>query len=136
MRATVFLLLAAIPSAGFAQSADRAAIIARIGEADANRDGMITKDELIGRRTNNFERFDRHADGVLSDQDMPSFMRSTAIGSQFKTMKEQFDSNRDRKVSRDEFVNGPTLRFDVADADHDNVVTKKELDAASKGGRQ
>ncbi len=136
MRATVLLLLAAIPSAGFAQSADRAAIIGRIGEADANHDGMVTKRELFAWRTANFTQFDRNADGVLTDDDIPLFVRSPSIGSHFKTMKAQFDRNRDSKVTRDEFVNVPTLLFDLSDADRDNVLTKTEINAAAKGAKQ
>jgi hypothetical protein len=136
MHAIVLLLLAAIPNAGLAERTDRAEIIARIGEADANHDGMATKGELIARRTANFTRFDRNADGALRNDDVPSFVRSTSIGSQFKTIKAQFDRNRNSKVTREEFVNGPTLLFDLADADRDNVLTKTEINAAAKGARQ
>jgi hypothetical protein len=136
MRATVFLILAAIPSVGLAQSPDRAAITARMSEADANGDGMVTKGELIAWRANNFTRFDRNADGAVSDADIPSFVRRTAIGSQFNALKAQFDHNRDSKVTREEFVNGPTLMFDLADADHDNMLTKNEIDTAAKGAKQ
>jgi Ca2+-binding EF-hand superfamily protein len=45
-------------------------------------------------------------------------------------MTVQFDANRDGKVSRDEFVGGPTLVFDRADANHDGVLTTGEIDAA------
>lgn len=136
MRATVLLLLIAIPGAGLAQSADRAAIIARMGEADADRNGMVTKAELITWRTANFARFDRNADSVLADADIPAFFQRTAIASQFKTLRAQFDQNRDNKVTRDEFVNGPTLMFDLADTNHDNVLTREEIDAAAKGAPQ
>lgn len=137
MRAIVLLLLpAAFPDAGLAQSADRAAIIVRMGEADTNRDGRITKGELTAWRAANFTRFDRNADGALSDADIPSLARGAAIGSQFNVLRAQFDNNRDSKVTRDEFANGPTLMFDLADADHDNVLTKREIDAAAKGAMQ
>ena len=107
-------------------------MIAGMGEADANRDGMVMKGELIAWRTANFARFDRNADSALSDEDIPSLLRGTTIRSEFKTMNAQFDRNLDNKVTRDEFVNGPTLMFDLADADHDNVLTKTEIDAAFK----
>jgi Ca2+-binding EF-hand superfamily protein len=136
MRTTVLLFFAAIPDAGLAQTADRAAIIARMGEADTNRDGMVTKGELTTWRAANFMRFDRNADGAISDADIPSFARGTAIGSQFNVLKALFDNNRDRKVTRDEFVNGPTLLFDLADADHDNILTRNEMDATAKGSAQ
>jgi hypothetical protein len=133
MRATVLLLLAAILNAGLAQNANRSAIITRIGETDVNRNVMVTKDELIVWRSANFKRFNRNADSPLSDNDMPVFVQGTTIGSQFKTMKSQFDHDRDNKATRDQFVNRPTLMFDLADADHDSVLTKKEINVADKG---
>ncbi len=131
--ALLVLLLVSLPVAAFAQSADRAAIIARMIEADANRDGNVSKAELVAWRTANFARFDRNRDGVLSDADIPSIVRGTSIGAQFDTLKVQFDVDRNGNVTRDEFVNGPTVMFDYADVNHDNILTKAEIAAASKG---
>jgi Ca2+-binding EF-hand superfamily protein len=47
-----------------------------------------------------------------------------------KELLAQFDANQDGRVSRDEFVNGPTRGFDLADANHDGVVTQEELRGA------
>lgn len=131
--APFLLLLIALPTVAFAQSADRAAIIARMSQADANRDGNVTKGELIAWRTSNFARFDRNRDGVLSDSDIPAFVRGTSIGAQFDALKTQFDVNRDDRVTRDEFVSGPTVMFDYADANRDNILTRAEIDIAAKG---
>lgn len=131
--ASLLLLLIAIPTVASAQSADRAAIIARRSQADSNRDGNVTKDELIAWRTSNFARFDRNRDGVLSDSDIPAFVRGTSIGAQFDALKTQFDVNRDGKVTRDEFVSGPTAMFDYADTDGDDILTRAEIDIAAKG---
>lgn len=131
--APFLLLLIALPTVAFAQSADRAAIIARMSQADANRDGNVTKGELIAWRTANFARFDRNRDGVLSDSDIPSFVRGTSIGGQFDALKTQFDVNRDGKVTRDDFVSGPTVMFDYADTNRDDILTRAEIDIAAKG---
>ena len=125
------LLIAA--SAAAAQGGD-GALLDRMLVADTNKDGVITRPELIASRTSNFARFDRNGDGVLTDSDIPFFLRGSAIGQQFTAMKSQFDANRDGKVSRDEFVGGPTPVFDRADANHDNRLTRAEIDAAKTAG--
>lgn len=138
MRNPMRLVLAAalLPGTLAAQPiTDRAAIIERMGEADLNRDGVVTRAELITWRTANFTRFDRNQDGVLSDADIPGFVRMTPMAGQFEMLKAQFDVNRDGKVTRDEFVNRPTTLFDLADANHDNQLTKAEIDAAMQAQR-
>jgi EF-hand domain pair/EF hand len=128
------VMLIAAPAAA-AQGSD-GALLDRMLAADTNKDGVITRPELIASRTGNFARFDRNGDGVLTDSDVPFFLRGSAIGQQFTTMKADFDANRDGKVSRDEFVNGPTPVFDRADADRDNRLTRAEIDAAkTQAGR-
>lgn len=130
------VVLAALAMPAFAQPpADRAAMLERMMEADANHDGQVTRAELIAWRAANFTRFDRNGDGVLSDADMPRFARMTALGDQFDAMKAQFDVNHDGRVTRDEFVNGPTILFDFADANKDAVLTKAEVQAAAQRQR-
>jgi Ca2+-binding EF-hand superfamily protein len=119
--------LAAVSTSAFAQSTGSPAdLVARMDQADTNNDGIVTRPELIDWRKANFARFDRNRDGVLSDADIPAFGRGTAIAAPFDTMKSQFDANRDGRVTRDEFVNAPTLLFDAADANHDNQLTPTE----------
>ncbi len=122
--------LAVLPNPASAQGTGSPAdLVARMDQADVNHDGIVTRLELIEWRKANFARFDRNRDGVLSDADIPAFVRGTAIAAPFETMKSQFDSNRDGRVTRDEFVNAPTLLFDAADTNHDNQLTRAERDA-------
>lgn len=116
-------------------AADRAAIIERLSQADADGDGAITRAELIASRAANFARLERNGDGVLSDADIPVFLQATSAGAQFNLLKTQFDANRDGKITRDELVKGPTVFFDLADANHNNVVTDAELKAAAAAVR-
>jgi Ca2+-binding EF-hand superfamily protein len=135
-RLLLLSLFSALPAAGLAQlTASRAELIARMGQADADHDGTITRAELLAWRKANFVRFDRNGDGALSDADVPTFLRGTSIGAQFDQLKAQFDANRDGRVTREEFVGAPTVLFDAADANRDNLLTRAERDAAVAAAR-
>lgn len=105
--------------------------VSRMMEADANHDGQVTRAELVAWRSANFARFDRNRDGLLSIDDIPAFLRSSSIGTQLAGMIKQYDANGDGRLTRAEFVDGPTPLFDLADTNHDGVVTKAEIDAAT-----
>lgn len=135
-RLLCFSLVVILATPGFAQNPpSRIDLIERMDQADANRDGDVTRAELIAWRTANFTRFDRNRDGVLSDSDIPRFVRGTSIGAQFDELKVQFDTNRDGRVTRDEFIGAPTVLFDAADGNHDNVLTRAERDATVTAAR-
>lgn len=126
-------LTAAAPAAPIA--ADRADLIERLSEADLDRDGKVQRAELIAWRSANFARFDRNGDKVLSDADVPKLMRSGTIARQIDMLEAQFDFDRDGKVQRAEFVDGPTTMFDLADRNRDRVVTRHEIDLAAREQR-
>jgi hypothetical protein len=104
-------------------------LLSRMPGADANRDGNITKAELIAFRASNFTRLDRNDDSVLTRNDIPALLRRRG-SLDFDSLIAQFDSNRNGQISRDEFVNGPTAVFDRADSNRDNILTEVERKAA------
>lgn len=135
-RLLLFSLVSVVAVPGLAQTpSNRVDLISRMDQADTNSDGNVTRTELIEWRKANFTRFDRNRDGVLSDADIPRFVRNTSIGVQFNDLKTQFDANRDGRVTRDEFIGAPTILFDVADINRDNVLTRSERDAAVASAR-
>jgi Ca2+-binding EF-hand superfamily protein len=129
MKATLLLAVTLVAAPAAAQRAP-GAMIDQMVAADANKDGIVTRGELLNSRAANFARFDRNGDGALADNDIPFFLKRTSLGEQFSAMRGQFDTNRDGKVSRDEFVNGPTPVFNAADTNRDNRLTADEIDAA------
>jgi Ca2+-binding EF-hand superfamily protein len=100
-------------------------------KADLNRDGAITRAEFQENRARQFERFDRNRDGYLTKDDVPRMARRNAGGGggRMAELIQAFDANRDGRLARDEFVRGPTLGFDRADADRNNRIDPHEMEA-------
>jgi Ca2+-binding EF-hand superfamily protein len=122
----IVLGLCALPAAAFAQPSAES-MAARLGEADADHDGAVTKDELLQYRAKQFARLDRNGDGVITAEDRP---RLAAGRNGRPSLFDQFDVNKDGKIDRAEFVDGPTPVFDKADSNGDGVLSADELKAA------
>jgi len=98
-------------------------------QADADHDGKVTKQEYVDARAAQFSRMDRNGDGFIDDAD------SRAGGNErgqraAKALRGRIDSNGDGKISKEEFVNAPTMLFDKFDANKDGVLDATELEAA------
>jgi Ca2+-binding EF-hand superfamily protein len=106
-------------------------------KADANGDGSITREEFRAGRVEQFGRFDRNGDGYLDSNDIPKrvLARRQQNGGGGEMLSGQFDANGDGKVGKEEFINGPTLIFDRADADGNDVLDSKELAAAKEAAK-
>ncbi|MBL8270670.1 EF-hand domain-containing protein [Steroidobacter sp.] len=105
-------------------------------KADTNKDGSVTREEYIAARAERFTKLDRNSDGVIDSSDVPEQLaarRQKKGGGDF--LLEQFDTDGDGKVTREEFVNGPTLLFDRADTDKSNVLDPQELAAAKEAAK-
>ena len=127
--AAFFLLVACQPAS--AQQHDGARALAQLEKADTNGDGAVSKQEYTSFRTSQFSRIDRNGDGFLTDNDIPAIAKSRIPPEMsMDTLKANFDVNRDGKISRAEFTNGPTIVFDRVDANKDGIATQAEFNAA------
>ena len=98
-------------------------------QADADHDGKVTKQEYVDARAAQFSRMDRNGDGFIDDAD--SLAGGNERGQRAaKALRSRIDSNGDGKISKEEFVNAPTMLFDKFDANKDGVLDATELEAA------
>jgi hypothetical protein len=104
---------------------------AMLDRADANHDGRVSRAEFLAARAAQFDQLDRNHDGMVRLDEYPRLASSKRAGAQrLKTLISATDRNRDGQVDRGEFVSAPTLVFDRADANRDDVLDKAELAAA------
>ncbi|HTJ18233.1 MAG TPA: hypothetical protein VL494_15730 [Steroidobacteraceae bacterium] len=98
-------------------------------QADANHDGKVTKQEYNDARAALFARMDRNGDGFIDDADSREGANERGQRAA-AALRGRIDTNGDGKVSKDEFVNAPTMMFDKFDANKDGVLDAQELEAA------
>ncbi|WP_068875853.1 MULTISPECIES: EF-hand domain-containing protein [unclassified Phenylobacterium] len=120
-------LLAGAALTGSASARERLDPMEILEKSDANRDGAISRAEFIDARRARFAKMDRNRDGYFSDDDLPRMVRKRA-GEKVDRVIQALDANRDGRLSRVEFVDGPTRLFDLGDADRNGLIDRYEMD--------
>jgi hypothetical protein len=92
---------------------------------DTNSDGFVTKNEAQAARIRLFDRLDADGDGFVTTAEADTarsrrgrFARAAELRAQMVPQGErlaELDTNRDGRISRDEFVAGGTPMFDRLD---------------------
>jgi Ca2+-binding EF-hand superfamily protein len=140
------------PQVGKAETrADRLAMVKpHFAVLDANRDGFVTKDEVLALRDRQaadkldqrFQTIDSNRDGAISRTEFSGnrrgrgksdFAQARPRGNTpyFGTrMFAAADVNRDGKMTEAEMANNVQAWFDRTDVDHDGVLTADERKAA------
>ncbi len=102
--------------------------------ADANGDGVITREEATARRMQRFNRFDLDKDGSVTEQEAIEALVRRFRGRVQRRIR-SFDANGDGRVTREEF-NAPVLeRFSWRDSNGDGKLTRDEMPGMTGGWR-
>lgn len=128
----IIVSMAAFPAAAQMGNGD---VYSRIAQADANNDGAVSRPEFLAWRASQFERLDRNDDNVISESDFGRLLRFQRAVAVLQETRGQFDRNRDGRVTRAEFVSGPTTAFNEADTNNDNHLTRAEIESAAAAAR-
>ena len=105
----------------------------RLKAADANNDGMISREEsgALPRIAERFDAIDANKDGQVTIDEMRAFHQAQR-GEHRGDMWKKLDANGDGKLAKAEVANHPRLvqDFDAIDADKDGFLSAEELKAA------
>ena len=114
---------------------------------DANKDGVLTKDELPPGLARNFERFDLDGNGKLDAKEVGQMLETArrrfgdkppakpadkpadneAVERRVNDIFERMDANKDGKISKEEAKNRIADNFDRIDTNKDGYIDKDEL---------
>jgi len=98
---------------------------------DANKDGKVTKDELLAKSPG-FDHFDTNKDGVVTADEVKALPASTkhpAVGN----FVAKFDSDKDGKVTKQEWDAKRAAGFDAADKNHDGSIDQGRVHVGRPG---
>jgi Ca2+-binding EF-hand superfamily protein len=102
---------------------------------DANKDGMVSRDEWVAYQEKVFVMLDKNKTMVIDEKEFlaPSSEMATfatggyAHGLQSKEMMSKIDANKDGKVSHDEYIAYQVTVFEMMDPGHSGMVGPKEF---------
>jgi Ca2+-binding EF-hand superfamily protein len=103
--------------------------------------GTLTKEDFDARTRERFARFDRNNDGVIDAAEAEAATTSRmkqgpmqGMGARaLERLQSQYDTNRDGKVTRDEFLAEVKRRFAEFDLDRDGRITDADLPPMMRG---
>jgi Ca2+-binding EF-hand superfamily protein len=88
---------------------------------DKNKDGKINKQEYMDAVEGTFNKCDLNKDGILTKDEIKLIEKLEAG----KFIKE-VDTNKDGKISKQEFLNAAGLKFKQLDKNNNDYIDKKE----------
>ena len=109
---------------------------ASLKKYDANKDGTLTRDELVAGLHADFAAADIAKTGCLLPDQVAAINQARVEADQ-STASPLQDWNQDGCVNFQEFATGPASLFDDLDRNHDGKISPKEFELAAggRGGR-
>jgi len=114
------------PMMGGPMMGGRGMMLGRLIEADANKDGVITLDEVTASATRRFEQLDRNKDGAIDKADFDALRKETTDYRVQRFMHE-YGADKDRKVTRDQFFSRSKERFAEHDLNRDGRLDRQDM---------
>ncbi len=100
--------------------------------ADANKDGIITLDEVLAAADTRFLQFDRNKDGVIDKADFDQ-LRKEMVEYRVKRFIHHFGADKDGKVTREQFNAKAAERFAQMDLNNDGTISREERPGGGRG---
>jgi Ca2+-binding EF-hand superfamily protein len=95
-------------------------------QADANKDGVVTKEEVAALADQRFARWDWNKDGTIDQADRDA-LRKEMTDYAVMRMAHRMGAGPDGKVTREQFQAKAAERFARLDVDNDGKISRKEL---------
>ena len=98
-------------------------------KADANKDGVVTRQEAMQMRANRFDKFDADKNGTVTIDELDAGIEKRLARLKAKIrygILARFDRDGNGEITAAEFKNHPIRIFDHADANGDGKVTRAE----------
>ena len=113
-------------------------MLKKLMRADANGDGVLTRDELQQARQKRFAALDANGDGKVEtaeiDKAIMRRLERRKVRLRYR-MLGRLDANGDGIISREEFLGSGGRLFRMADVNGDGKVTREELMRLRQMGR-
>ncbi|MGE0626596.1 MAG: EF-hand domain-containing protein [Hyphomicrobiaceae bacterium] len=106
----------------------------RLIAADANKDGVITLDEVVASATQRFDRLDRSKDGAIDNSDFEA-IRKDMMAYNVQRFLHRYGADKDGKVTREQFANAAKQRFAQRDLNRDGRIDRKDFRRDRDGRR-
>jgi EF-hand domain pair/EF hand len=96
---------------------------------DADNNGQVTKDEMMAKHPG-FDAMDTNKDGTVLQDEVKALPASTKHPN-LAAFVSKFDTDKDGKVTLDEFNGVRSQAFDKIDKNHDGSIEKSEFTPAA-----
>jgi Ca2+-binding EF-hand superfamily protein len=119
-------------SPGLSRGGRGGGMMAWLRDADANRDGTITRDEAMAHAMREFDRFDANKDSAVDAADFTA-LRKEMTDYRVKRFIHHYGGDNDGKVTKDQYFAKARERFAQMDRNNDGTLGRGEL--PGRGGR-
>lgn len=104
----------------------------RLRQADANKDGVVTLEEVLAQATKRFDALDRNKDGVVDQADFDA-LRKEMTAYRVQRFMHRYGADKEGKVTRDQFYKAAKDRFARLDVNNDGKLDREDF--AGRGRR-